>query len=899
MKPRIYKPSEIDFETNGLGILTDCTRCEVYEVSNGKYELELDYPLGTRFDEYFENDYQIKAKPNDQEDYHIFCINDKDVDTFLDTITIYAQSRTNRLGRRGVTKAVVEACTAQEAMDIIENNMDRKSDIRLYSDITTISSTIFEARNVLNCVAGEEGSLLQFWGGEIKRDPFKLSLLKRRGRDNVGTIRYGKDLAGLKVQLDWKGMKTSIIPYADIQNAEGTSERIYGSPVDSQYINNYPDVYTDYVQFTEDQGVKDVASLNKIASKYFTAINPGCDKPKISIIVEFTKLTDSEEAKEFAKIRTYGLFDTFKIYHSKYNLYFETKVSGVEYDTLSEKTTRLEAGDTQVAFYQQQSNDIREKLKEYATNSYMSDFNDYVSSMITGQGSAGGHVVLWPKEKPSNIFIMDNADINKAKEVLRMNKNGIAFSKSGWNGPFNSAWTIDSVFNANFIKAGKIQADVFEASFNNYGDILRLVGGALQIWNNRTKIMELTKTGMEFWNGAKSLGSFGTKGGRLGGLALSDTNDYLKVALDNGEAILLMTKQPNSTTGAYGIAIQKNGNITIVGKEISLMASDSMSIYAPKLDLSGTVTINGQTPGTGGNDGDIPSDLTTEQEKNAWAVWQFLKSKGYTEQAAAGILGNMQGESGIMPDVEEVGGPGYGLVQWTSPYASESGRAYVQRLLREAGISGDYRNIATQLQLLDWHMHNGQYIASAAYPYSVAQFKALTDIATATAAFEKNFERPAATHPERIDYAKYWYNKLHGLKPSNNTWRNPVRSSYVVTQEWDEIGYGTGVIHGGIDLASMPAGSMPNIYGARSGTVQTVTFDGTGGNYVVVKHSDSYWTYYGHLDSVNVAVGDKISTDSVIGIMGATGLASGVHLHFEVWKNKEWGRINPRDVINF
>ena len=53
MKPRIYSPTETDFSTNGLGILKDCTRCEIYEVANGKYELELDYPLGTRFDEYF------------------------------------------------------------------------------------------------------------------------------------------------------------------------------------------------------------------------------------------------------------------------------------------------------------------------------------------------------------------------------------------------------------------------------------------------------------------------------------------------------------------------------------------------------------------------------------------------------------------------------------------------------------------------------------------------------------------------------------------------------------------------------------------------------------------------------------------------------------------------------
>ncbi|HAQ3928464.1 TPA: hypothetical protein IXP63_002940, partial [Enterococcus faecium] len=201
MKPRIYSPTETDFSTNGLGILKDCTRCEIYEVANGKYELELDYPLGTRFDEYFENDYQIKAKPNDQEEYHIFFIDDKDIDTFLNTVTIYAQSRTNRLGRRVVTLAEVDSKTGQEAISIIETKMDKKSDIRLYSDITAVSSTIFEARNVLNCIAGEQGSLLQYWGGEIKREPFKLSLLKRRGRNNVGTIRYGKDMSGLKVKL--------------------------------------------------------------------------------------------------------------------------------------------------------------------------------------------------------------------------------------------------------------------------------------------------------------------------------------------------------------------------------------------------------------------------------------------------------------------------------------------------------------------------------------------------------------------------------------------------------------------------------------------------------------------------------------------------------------------------
>lgn len=769
MIPRIYSPTETDFSTNGLGILKDTTKCEIYEVANGKYELELEYPLGTRFDEYFENDYQIKAKSNDQEEYHIFFIDDKDIDTFLDTVTIYAQSRTNRLGRRAVTFAEVDSKTGREAMAIIENNMDKKSDIRLYSDITTVSSTTFEARNVLNCIAGEQGSLLQYWGGEIKREPFKLSLLKRRGRDNIGTIRYGKDLSGLKVKLDWTGVKTRIIPYADPQSDAGTTSRIYGSPVDSEYINNYPDVYTEHVQFTEEQGVKDVNSLNKIAKNYFKTINPGCDKPKISITVEFDKLTDTEEGKEFAKIRNYGLFDTFKIYHRKYKLYFESKVSGVQYDSLSEKVLKLEAGDAQVAFYQQQAVTIQDKLKDYATNNYMSSFNDYVSSMIAGQGNAGGYVVLWPKEKPSNIFIMDSPDLNKAKEVLRMNKNGIAFSKNGWNGPFNSAWTLDSIFNANFIQTGLIKADIFQNSFNKTGDVLKLVNGLLQIWNNKKKIMELTKKGMEFWNSNSSIGTIGTTdsaGNPFPGASTpTPIEDNSLVIRTNGD-------------GKYILISPK------VGKGLVLLGNGK-AIYFGDLDVQGKLTVKGKEiiPGQGGgpsgggeSTGGYPSELKTDAEKRAWRIYDILCNNGFTKQSACGILGNIQQETGgtFDPDTVQIGGPAYGLVQWDgSAYplvgpATYDGKVYVQNLFNAANIKEPVESLRGQVQLLLWTFGTSQWMG-VVQPTTVDGFKACTDPRQAAYAFERNYERPAATHPERQDYAVNWYNKFKDLKPGGAT----------------------------------------------------------------------------------------------------------------------------------
>ncbi len=899
MIPVIFKPGEKDFSTNGLGRLVDATRCEVTEEANGKYELELDYPAISKFSDYFVNGYQIKAKPNDLEEYHIFEIKQTYKDTFTNSIVVYAQSRTYKLGNRQVRLVTVDNKNGLEAMRLIESNMDEPCDIKLFSDINTASSTIFEARNVLNCIAGEQGSLLQYWGGEIKREPFKLSLLKRRGRDKVGTVRYGKDLSGLTIKFDWQSIITKVLPFAELQSGvDGTSQRIYGNAVKSEYIKNYPDVYAQYVQFTEDQGVKDLSSLNKVASKYFTAINPGCDKPKVSIELEIEKLTDSEEAKEFAKMRNYNLFDTFNVYHKLYDIDIDTKVTGIVYDSLTEKTKKITAGDTQIAFYKQQNQDFQEAIKTLTKKDYMSNFIDYITDLINGV--KGGSILQYPKNRPHTLYFMDTDSTDTAKNVIAINNQGIGFSTTGWKGPFRNAWTIDGILNADFIRAGKIRSDIFETSFNAYGDILRLVNGALQAWNGKTKIMELTRKGMGFWDGSSHVGNMGTKGNPFP--LLNDANGNPVVT--DGKSLLLVG---NSPTNIIGLSNEESTGLIIRGATQWNLANNSYfigkggnksTIYVDRLIVGGKEVIPGD--GSGGNDGDVPPELTTEKEKNAWAVWQFLKSKGYSEQATAGILGNMDQESGIMPDIDEGGGgPGYGLVQWTSPIAGESGRAYVQRLLGQAGISGDYRNITTQLKLLDWHMHNGQYIPSAAYPYSVAEFKVLTDIGTATMAFEANFERPAVTHPERIPMAQYWYNLLKDLKPSKPTWMNPVRSTYTITQEWDQIGWGTNVIHGGIDIASVPAGTSPPVYVARSGTVETVTYDGTGGNYVVVKHDDGYWTYYGHLDSVDLVVGEKVTTNSRVGIMGSTGLAKGIHLHFEVWKGGQWQRINPRDVINF
>ncbi|HDT8008332.1 TPA: peptidoglycan DD-metalloendopeptidase family protein [Enterococcus faecalis] len=870
---------------------------EINRVLNGAYRFYGNYARDGQYRSYLKKGNFLKAQVEDGS-YQYFEI--YNIKKNLQSVSVTAR----HIGFMANKNFIINSFTANGNGTQIMNNLKAaltfKQRFNYLSNVGTTHQFTAKQVGPIDAIIGSNNgnqNLTGVTGGELEMDNFNLKLVKQIGSDNGFRIDFGVNLEAIDEDYDDESIINSLF-----------------------LIGGVPD--NDYDQDKEPitHGFLEIAGVNDSNRRIGKRENSEC------------KTID--ELKEWGR----SLFDKDRIHEPKvtHTISMVALEHTLEYEDIYEELSSLHFGDVAHVRAKEVDIEVTERMVEYTWFPTLGKFKDIVlgndlslyTSTTNNQtqelkrkidnrtetlvqnvlnatawitGNSGGHVVFRPEKAPSEILIMDTNKVATAKRVWRWNLNGLGYSDNGVNGPFGIAMTSKGEIVANFIKVGIIDVNVLQTSFNKAtGDVLKLVSGALQIWNEKTKIMELTKKGMEFWNGSSHIGTIGTKGNPFPGLVDKNGNPVIS----DGNSLLLVADNPQKI---IGLSNQKGAGHIITGLT-QLFVGNNFNFFGPegskatitvdRLIVGGKEVIPGD--GSGGNDGDVPPELTTEKEKNAWAVWQFLKSKGYSEQAAAGILGNMDQESGIMPGIDEGGGgPGYGLVQWTSPIAGESGRAYVQRLLAQAGISGDYRNITTQLKLLDWHMHNGQYIPSAAYPYSVAEFKVLTDIGTATMAFEANFERPAVTHPERIPLAQYWYDLLHNLKPGTNKWVNPVRSSYTITQEWDEIGWGTNVIHGGIDIASMPAGSMPPVYVARSGTVETVTYDGTGGNYVVIKHDDGYWTYYGHLDSVDLSVGDKVTTNSRVGIMGATGLASGVHLHFEVWKGAQWQRINPRDVINF
>ena len=87
------------------------------------------------------------------------------------------------------------------------------------------------------------------------------------------------------------------------------------------------------------------------------------------------------------------------------------------------------------------------------------------------------------------------------------------------------------------------------------------------------------------------------------------------------------------------------------------------------------------------------------------------------------------------------------------------------------------------------------------------------------------------------------------------------------------------------------------IFAAASGTVTFAGWKSNGGGYQVwISHGSGLYTTYNHMSSVSIGRGQHVGRGQRVGRMGATGFATGSHLHFEVWKGPIWNggsRVNP------
>lgn len=235
-------------------------------------------------------------------------------------------------------------------------------------------------------------------------------------------------------------------------------------------------------------------------------------------------------------------------------------------------------------------------------------------------------------------------------------------------------------------------------------------------------------------------------------------------AMANALRLLGFTKMGTAQPWKPGDVLIRTGHT-----EMAFDSNHTMGAHSSKVPLEQQVSINSNPSsasswlelwryGDGAKTNWIKGNRylsTGEMQNNAQIIFNTLLLKGWTKNAIAGMLGNMQKEStinpGIWQDLKPNPSLGWGLVQWTPStnfidWAEANGYA---------NDDGD-----AQLIWIDTVTASvGQWIPTTQYPETFGEFKVSTQTPEYLAdCFLKNFERPGEIdQPDRQQYARYWF----------------------------------------------------------------------------------------------------------------------------------------------
>lgn len=453
----IYEANETAFTSNGLGPLPDLTVCEVPEDLNGIFEIYAECPITGRNADQIAVDRIIKVAPDDSRDPQPFRI--YNVEETLDgyNYKIYAQHISYDLSDQPV--APFEAVGVVPALTGLASNSMLATQFTVWTDIenTDTTFTLDEIRSFRACLGGVKGSILDRFGGEFEWDGFTVKLHAHRGADNGVYIRYAKNLDSFSNEREIEAWTGCVAFYKD------DDVTVSGA---IQYIEDHEDYAREKIfildaseDFDEPPTEED---LNARANAYMTANNfglPFTDTLKLS----FVPLWQTDEYKNIASIERVSLGDTVHVTYRDYDL--TMKVIGVVWDALRNRYKEITLGKKKATFgdtIKQIAEGTQQEAVDQAV-SIMDAALNHAADVITG--GTGGYVVIGRNAngQPNEIYIMDSPDMGTAVNVMRMNYAGIAFSSSGVNGPFTSAWTLDSTFTADVITTGHLNGNLITA----------------------------------------------------------------------------------------------------------------------------------------------------------------------------------------------------------------------------------------------------------------------------------------------------------------------------------------------------------------------------------------------------------------------------------------------------
>lgn len=431
---KIFNATDTDFKTAGNIIINPLYCHEIKKKSLNGWYIEVEIPI--KYKEYIEADKLCVVKTKSKLKPQAFRINDSI--TYTNRKIKFTAEHVMFDSRRYVLLDVRPTnLNGQNGLKYVNERTDKTSPFSIDSNVENVSTAYFIRKTLLESWQVFE----ERWGGVFEADNWDISFKQSIGKDNGETIVCGKNMQGFEIFEDWSNVCTKILPvgYDGLLLPE-----IY---LESE--TQYEISYTKIVDFQTDLEAEEQTETNLLlelrnnASKY---LEENC-VPKVSYTVNSNVNNDLE------------IGDTIKVLHPFVNIF--TEVLEYEYDLISEKVKSLTFGnytrDVKTKF-----NNIKNTIETIKQTVSKQEITIKKQTNLINSLNKNGYVYIDDNE----ILILDKLPKEQAKNVWRFGLGGIGFSSKGYEGPFETAITMDGQINAKFITTGTMAVARIEGLAN-------------------------------------------------------------------------------------------------------------------------------------------------------------------------------------------------------------------------------------------------------------------------------------------------------------------------------------------------------------------------------------------------------------------------------------------------
>jgi phage minor structural protein len=478
---KIFSSTDKIFTTNGDKVIKPF-KAKIRKEDNGDYYLNLETSI-EYIDYIVQGNIVVVPSPNGEQAFRI-----ENIETKTNKITAKCWHIFYDTEKYLIEDSYVVDKNCNDALDHLNNATETASPFTTISDVQTVSSFRCVRQSLYEAIQ----TLIERWGGHLVRDNFNISIKSEIGQDNGVLVRYKKNLKDITCKYDYSNVVTKLLPVGK-----------NGVMLDEKYI--YSDVtydipYTKTVSFTQEVNEDDYKDAEGTLQEeeYINALKEDLRSQATLYVNEnkHPKVNYTLKAN-LEKITDVG--DIVHVVDERLGIDVTTNVISYDFDCILEKYTEVEFGN-----FKNKLSDFTSKITSSAEDIVNEKTIEVKTTLENGLAKAQDEIwgVLGDSyviNEGDKILVVDTLPKEEAKNVLLINNGGIAFSQTGINGTFNSAWTIDGTLNMQNINVINLVADMIKGGTLKLGGINNS-SGILEIRDNaNTLIGQMTKEGLKMY----------------------------------------------------------------------------------------------------------------------------------------------------------------------------------------------------------------------------------------------------------------------------------------------------------------------------------------------------------------------------------------------------------------